>query len=147
MVLRSTKWNLTCLLLPGVQNVCIRFQLKSLHITYVINSCNIDVNSTSTQALVTQVGGRARLINVRRDSDGKGNVEQIYCMKDEAVVPKMSYEFGAVFINQGQTVLFGSVDGCVFVWDKYKGDVVCVLDHCEGRCAPHILMRYLTSGI
>lgn len=111
----------------------VRFRLESFQITYIICSCNIDVNPTSTQALVAQIGGRAHLVGIGRD-DGKGKVEQVYCIKDEAIVPRMTHEFGAVFTNQGQTVLFGSVDGCVVVWDKSKGDVACVLDHCEGEC-------------
>jgi len=37
-----------------------------------------------------------------------------------------------VFATQGQAVLFGSVDGCVLVWDKDKGAIVYGLAHEEG---------------
>lgn len=67
-------------------------------------------------------------------------------MKDETIVPRMTHEFGAVFTNQGQMVLFGSVDGRAFIWDKYKGDVACVLDHCEGERTLSMPVPYLISG-
>lgn len=91
----------------------------------------LDVDPTGNIALVAQVGGRAHLVSVGPNGDGK--IQQVYCIKDEELVPKLTHEFGALFANQGQTVLFGSMSGCVLAWDKEKANVLCVLDHCEGK--------------
>ena len=85
--------------------------------------------------LVAQTGGHAHLVGIKR-SDNKGKVEQVYAIKDEDIVPKINHDFGAVFANQGQIVLFGSMNGCVLVWDKNNGNIVCGLDHCEGDIVP-----------
>ena len=105
----------------------------------------LDVNPSGSLALVAQTGGRAHLVGIKQN-DSKGKIEQVYAIKDEDIAPKMHHEFGAVFANQGQTVLFGSTNGCVLVWDKSKGNVVCGLDHCEGETILHKLFEpYLTS--
>ena len=83
-------------------------------------------------ALVAQTGGRAHLVTIKQD-DSKGKIEQVYAIKDEDIIKKMKHEFGAVFANQGQTVLFGSMEGCVLVWDTNQGNLLCALDHCEGE--------------
>ncbi|KAF7971452.1 hypothetical protein HWV62_21022 [Athelia sp. TMB] len=91
----------------------------------------LDVDPTGNIALAAQAGGRAHLVSVGPSGDGK--IQQVYAIKDEELVQKLTHEFGAVFANQGQTVLFGSMNGCVLVWDKEKANVLCVLDHCEGK--------------
>lgn len=80
---------------------------------------------------MAQSGGRAHLVSIKQN-DNKGKIEQVYAIKDEGIISKMKHEFGAVFASQGQTVLFGSVEGCVLVWDKNKGNILFALDHCEG---------------
>jgi hypothetical protein len=91
---------------------------------------------------VAQTGGRAHLVGIKQD-DSKGKIEQVYAIKDEDIVSKMRHEFGAVFANQGRMVLFGSTNGCVLVWDKNNGNVVCGLDHCEGEMDFHIFGQSL----
>jgi len=92
--------------------------------------CHLDVNASGNLALVAQTGGRAHLVTIKQD-DSKGKIEQVYAIKEDDTIAKMKHEFGAMFANQGQTVLFGSVEGCVLVWDKSNGNVLCALDHCE----------------
>jgi hypothetical protein len=62
--------------------------------------------------------------------DNKGNIEQVYSGKEADA--RVDNAFGAVFAGRGQAVLFGSVDGCVLVWDRKKGHVVYGMDHGEG---------------
>lgn len=95
------------------------------------NRRSLDVDITGNIALVAQFGGRAHLVGVGPDGDGK--IQQVYAIKDEELVSKLTHEFGARFANQGKTVLFGSMGGCVLAWDKEKANVLCVLDHCEGE--------------
>jgi hypothetical protein len=105
-----------------------------MHCIHVCHRYALDVNPSGNLALVAQTGGRAHLVGIKQN-DSKGKIEQVYAIKDEDIAPKMQHEFGAVFANQGQTVLFGSTNGCVLAWDKSKGNVVCGLDHCEGKTA------------
>jgi len=100
----------------------------------------LDVNPSGSLALVAQAGGRAHLVAVKQ-TEKKGKIEQVYAIKDEDLVSQLKHEFGAVFANDGQKVLFGSMNGCVLVWDKMKGDVMCGLDHCEGGTIFDILFR------
>lgn len=92
----------------------------------------LDVNPFGSQALVAQTGGRAHLVSVNQ-IDRKGTIEQVYAIKEENILSEMTHEFGALFANGGRAVLYGSINGCVLVWDKSKGNIVCGLDHCEGR--------------
>jgi hypothetical protein len=62
-----------------------------------------------------------------KQDDRKGKVEQIYATKETS-----GGEYGASFTSNGQFILFGCGDGCVLVWDK-KGDIVCGLNHGEGK--------------
>jgi hypothetical protein len=79
--------------------------------------------------LVSQIGGAARLLSIRQ-TDKKGSVERSYSCKETEARPNGG--FGAVFATQGQAVLYGSVEGCVLVWDRKKGAVVYGLAHEEG---------------
>jgi hypothetical protein len=91
-------------------------------------STALDLNPAGTHVLVSQVGGSARLLSIRQ-TDNKGSVEHSYSCKEIEARPN---GFGAVFATQGQAVLFGSVEGCVLVWDKDKGAIVYGLAHEEG---------------
>lgn len=109
--------------------------------TQTCHRLTLDVNSSGNLALVAQTGGRAHLVGIKQN-DSRGKVEQVYAIKDEEIVPKLKHEFGAMFANQGQMVLFGCMNGCVLVWDKNKGNVVCGLDHCEGDFSPKLLFYF-----
>lgn len=65
-----------------------------------------------------------------RQPDHKGSVEQLYTCKETEARP--SAGFGANFATKGQAVLFGSVEGCVLIWDKKKAAIVYGLEHEEG---------------
>lgn len=80
--------------------------------------------------LVGQVGGCARLVGIRQP-DNRGSVEQSYSCKETEARPNGG--FGALFATQGQAILFGSVEGCVLVWDRKKGAIVYGLEHDEGK--------------
>jgi hypothetical protein len=117
---------------------CWFFRFYSWFIPYlrnVFNSNSLDLNPTGSHVLVGQVGGCARLVGLRQP-DNKGFVEQSYsCQETEA---RPNGGFGAVFATQGQAVLFGSVEGCVLVWDRKKGAIVYALEHDEGeRCSTY----------
>lgn len=84
--------------------------------------------------LVGQVGGHARLVGISQ-SDKKGTVKQSYFSPETEARPNSG--FGACFATQGQAVLFGSVDGCVLVWDQKKGSIVYGLEHGEGWFSDH----------
>ncbi|KAF8229556.1 hypothetical protein L208DRAFT_1459814 [Tricholoma matsutake] len=90
---------------------------------------SLDLNPAGTHVLVSQIGGSARLLNIRQ-ADKKGSVELSYSCKETEAHPDGG--FGAVFATQGQAVLFGSVEGCVLVWDRKKGAIVYGLAHEEG---------------
>lgn len=100
----------------------------------------LDVNPFGSQALVAQTGGRAHLVSVNQ-IDRKGTIEQVYAIKEENILSEMTHEFGALFANGGRAVLYGSMNGCVLVWDKSEGNIVCGLDHCEGRTDMCSVMR------
>ncbi|KAA1477128.1 WD40 repeat-like protein [Dentipellis sp. KUC8613] len=94
---------------------------------------HIDVNSTGSHALVAQTGGRTHIVGIRQD-DNKGKIEQVYTLPDSEA-KNANYDFGALFTSKGSVVLFGSVDGCVLLWDKDKAEVSCGLDLGEGAVA------------
>ena len=93
-------------------------------------SNSLDLDPTGSHVLVGQHGGCAKLVGIRQ-LDKKGQVERTYsCTETEA---RPNGGFGAFFATEGQAILFGSVDGCVLVWDRKKGAVVYGLEHEEGE--------------
>lgn len=138
MALSSTERDPTCVFIPEVQSVSVfnRAVFVYLHNFY---RCSIDVNPSSGHALVGQTGGCAHLVGI----DQKGKIEQVYTTKDIDTEAKGNYEFGAVFASRGQTILFGSVEGCVLVWDRNNADVIYGLDHGEGE---DYSLRFLPSS-
>lgn len=71
----------------------------------------------------------ARLINIKQH-DRDNVVEQTYNLP--GIDRRWPSDFGAVFATRGQAVLYGTVEGCVMVWDKKKAAVVYGLEHDEG---------------
>lgn len=59
----------------------------------------------------------------------KGNIEKTYCAKDDDG-PEGAYT--AIFATNGQAVVNGSSNGCAFVWDRKKGNMVYGLKHGTG---------------
>lgn len=88
--------------------------------------------------LVGQIGGSARLVGIRQP-DNRGSVEQSYSCKETEARPNGG--FGALFATQGQAILFGSVEGCVLVWDRKKGAIVYGLEHEEGEAGQLVPIR------
>jgi len=111
-----------------------------LHAYHSCRSC-IDVNATGNYTLI-QAGSCAHLVGIRQ-ADNKGNVEQVYYNKDTEA--RTNTAFGAVFASRGQAILFGSLEGCVLVWDQKKGSVVYGLEHGEGmvKLCPDALVSSL----
>ncbi|EPQ58656.1 hypothetical protein GLOTRDRAFT_114989 [Gloeophyllum trabeum ATCC 11539] len=88
---------------------------------------HLDVDSQGTSALVAQHGGRCHLVGIE---DGrKGTIERAYVLKDTEIQNATLYDFGAIFANGDQSVLFGDLHGCVLVWDKMGAEVSYGLDH------------------
>jgi hypothetical protein len=102
------------------------------------------VDASEQQALVAQVGGRSHLVGIRQD-DCRGKIEQVYANKDTESQTSSNYEFGAIFTSRGRAVLFGTVEGCVLVWDKSHGDIVYGLDHGKGISFAYTLSHHALS--
>lgn len=83
---------------------------------------------TGSHIIIGHSTGAARLVAIRQ-ADNKGSIEQSYSSAD---TERNVAGFGAIFATKGQAILFGSVDGCVLVWDRKKGTVVYGLEHEEG---------------
>ncbi|KAI0047041.1 WD40 repeat-like protein [Auriscalpium vulgare] len=94
---------------------------------------HIDVNSTESHVVVSQLGGRAHLVSIFQDAN-RGKIEQVYALK-EGSLRQGNYDAGALFAARDALVVFGSVDGYVIVWDKNNSEVVYGLDHGEGIVA------------
>jgi hypothetical protein len=85
---------------------------------------------SGTHALVSQAGGRAHLVGIQQ-TDHKGKIEQVYSTNGDSS-SEQRQNFGAVFATGCKTVLFGTVENNLLVWDEAKGEVICGLDH--GDC-------------
>ncbi|TFK69660.1 hypothetical protein BDN72DRAFT_840149 [Pluteus cervinus] len=90
---------------------------------------SLDTNATGTHALVAQKD-EARLVNVKK-LDHKTSVELTYSLKERET--RLSLDFGAIFATKGQAVLYGTIDGCILVWDKKKATIVYGLEHEEAE--------------
>ncbi|KAG6845203.1 hypothetical protein H0H87_012530 [Tephrocybe sp. NHM501043] len=66
-----------------------------------------------------------------RRPNNHGAVEQSFSCKETEARSAQAGSFGAVFATEGQAVLFGSVEGCVLVWDRKKAAIVYGLEHEE----------------
>lgn len=82
----------------------------------------LDIDPKGTHALAAQTAG-CILVNIG-DGDGKGNVEQAYTINDSDLQSSALYGFGALFATRGMSLLFGTTQGCIMVWDRASGDVV-----------------------
>ncbi|KAG6907454.1 hypothetical protein DXG01_008838 [Tephrocybe rancida] len=120
MAFRDTQRHPTRLCLPFVQSELMAF----------VPSHTLDVTPSGSHALVG-LGSSAFLVGMRRP-DNKGVVEQSFtCKETEVRGSQVGTSFGAVFATEGQAVLFGSVEGCVLVWDRKKAVIVYGLEHEE----------------
>ncbi|GJE88033.1 WD40-repeat-containing domain protein [Phanerochaete sordida] len=88
----------------------------------------LDVDPRGMHALAAQAGS-CYLVNITQE--GHGNVEQAYSSKDADVQSSAAYDFGALFAARGAALLFGSMHGCVMVWDRASGAIVHGLNHGE----------------
>lgn len=106
-----------------------------------MHSTLLDTDTRGQLGLTTLADGRCELVNIRLDAN-KGSVEQIYSVKDMELPGTFTHDFGAVFVNGGQRVMYGSVQGCVMVWDRSNGDVAYGLRHGEGEagCSASVLI-------
>ncbi|KAK2460668.1 hypothetical protein APHAL10511_007138 [Amanita phalloides] len=91
---------------------------------------SLDMSPTGSHVLVGQTGGRARLVSTRQ-SGNRGAVEVLYSLREQGQQPEddESGYPGAIFAATGQAVLFGTVGGCVLVWDRNRATVSYGLEH------------------
>jgi hypothetical protein len=92
-----------------------------------VDRTSIDVDDNERHALIVQAGGIARVVGINQD-DGKGKIEKEFSCEEL----ETQTGFRAVFVQRGQFVLFGCVDGCSLLWDRNNGEVIVALDHGEG---------------
>ncbi|THH31541.1 hypothetical protein EUX98_g2657 [Antrodiella citrinella] len=104
--------------------------LKALKIFTKAPISSLETDVRGQIGLTTLADGRCELVNVRLDAN-KGSVEQSFTVKDMELPGPFTHTFGAVFVSSGQSVVHGSVRGCVMVWDRSAGDVVYGLKHGE----------------
>ncbi|KAJ7491170.1 hypothetical protein FB451DRAFT_1023316, partial [Mycena latifolia] len=89
---------------------------------------SIDMSPIGTHAVIAQAGGSACLVAL--GSHEEKRIVQSYLDQD-----LRDGALGAVFSAQGQAVLFGTVEGCLLVWDTQKGALVYGMEHEEGEIA------------
>lgn len=80
-----------------------------------------------------------------QQTDHKGKIEQVYSTNGDTS-GEQRQNVGAAFASGCKTVLFGSMESNLLVWDKAKGEVICGLDHgeCEWTIFPTARERKLT---
>ncbi|EKM56030.1 uncharacterized protein PHACADRAFT_257049 [Phanerochaete carnosa HHB-10118-sp] len=88
----------------------------------------LDVDPRGTHALAAQAGS-CILVNITHE--GQGQVEQAYSPEESEVQAGAAYDFGALFAARGASLLFGSTQGCVLVWDRASGAIIHGLCHGE----------------
>ncbi|KAG5723954.1 hypothetical protein E4T56_gene9735 [Termitomyces sp. T112] len=94
----------------------------------------LDLTPSGTHVLVG-LGSKAYVVGIHKPGN-KGDVERSFSCNEQENRSQSSGTppdgFGAVFATEGQAVLFGSVEGCVLVWDRKKAVIVYGLEHEEG---------------
>ncbi|KAG5339717.1 hypothetical protein C0989_003967 [Termitomyces sp. Mn162] len=97
-------------------------------------SYTLDLTPSGTHVLVG-LGSKAYVVGIHKPGN-KGDVERSFSCNEQENRSQSSGTppdgFGAVFATEGQAVLFGSVEGCVLVWDRKKAVIVYGLEHEEG---------------
>ncbi|KAI0792740.1 hypothetical protein C8Q75DRAFT_579545 [Abortiporus biennis] len=103
---------------------------------------SLDVETPrGAHALATLNNSRVQLVKVLQD-DHKATVEQTYLTQDNDKLGFVSYDFGAVFANKNEDVLFGAVRGCIIVWDRNSGEIVSGLAHPEDDSSIEAVVSY-----
>ncbi|KAJ7684500.1 WD40-repeat-containing domain protein [Mycena polygramma] len=83
---------------------------------------SISINPTGMQALIAQAGGSACIVSLGAQDEKR--VGQSYLETDlRDGTP------GAIFTTQGTTVVFGTADGSLLVWDAQTGTILYGMDH------------------
>ncbi|KAJ6497155.1 WD40-repeat-containing domain protein [Mycena vitilis] len=83
---------------------------------------SISINRTGMQALIAQAGGSACLVSLGVQDEKR--VGQSFLETDVR-----DGTLGAIFTTQGKTVVFGTADGSLLVWDAQKGTILYGMDH------------------
>lgn len=98
--------------------------LKHVHIHF---SFHIAVDATQNSALISRACGRAHLVNINRERDGRsgGTIVQDYIPREaeQNYGERVSNPFGAIFASTGDLVVYGTVSGRILVWDRVRGCV------------------------
>lgn len=101
---------------------------------------SLDVEGRNT--LVALAGGRSQLLTISSD-DHKGTIEQTYYLGDPELQSNALYDFGALFANRSQAIIYGAVRGCLMVWDRSTADVSYGMAHGENDQVLAISVRLL----
>ncbi|TCD70598.1 hypothetical protein EIP91_002628 [Steccherinum ochraceum] len=96
--------------------------LKALKIYTKAHIVSVDADPRGQLGLIALADGRCELVNIRLDAN-KGSVEQTYTAKDKNLPGPLMHGFAPSFTNNGTCVSFGSVRGCVLVWNKTSGEI------------------------
>ncbi len=99
-------------------------------------SFHLDVELESNCALVTEACGRAHLVNVdfKAQKTEIGRVIQNYCFREaDRQGGRFNHAFGSIFAMGGKLVVFASVSGKVFVWDRMNGVAEYEMNHGGGE--------------
>lgn len=128
VALRASTWNATLYLECQGGHVCNCGGWPQRYDSYVLTfSTGIDIDKLGTRALVSKYGGTCDLFDLHTQ---RGKLITTYSSEDTKSRPAGG--FGTKFVAYAQGVLFGSVNGCVLVWDTVKSAVVYGLAHEEG---------------
>lgn len=127
MALWSTEWHFEGIGVPEIKSVRT-FGL--LWVKIVVNSLySLSMDATSRNAIIALADRQSQMLTISSD-DHKGSVEHTYAFKEPELL-QATYEFGAVLANKNQSIVFGSVKGCVAVWDRSTADVSFGMSHAE----------------
>lgn len=132
LVLPGPKWHTSSLCVPQEQSVRTSISTSTFQLLTYECRYHIDVNTAGTHALVSQLGGRVHLVGIRQN-DNKGNIEQVYAMKDADQMQNVSYESGVTFVSKCQLLVYGCADGSSLVWNKDNAELIYGLDHGESE--------------
>ncbi|KAJ7168394.1 hypothetical protein C8R43DRAFT_1158791 [Mycena crocata] len=87
---------------------------------------SIEINLTGTHALIAQTGGSACFVSLGLQDDKRvGQAFLDPCITDAKA--------GAIYTSQGNTVVFGLVDGCLLAWDAQKGGIMYGMEPEDGE--------------
>ncbi|KLO15305.1 hypothetical protein SCHPADRAFT_963361 [Schizopora paradoxa] len=111
-----------CTVPEGRVQPVVSFRTKTFH---------LDVERGANNALITEACGRAHLVNIDFNAQKTeiGRVVQNYSFREsERQGARFNHAFGSIFTS-GKLVVFASVGGKVFVWNRVTGVAEYEMNH------------------